>query len=415
MSLATGRAPSLGDINKLFKNQRAEELSTLSYSQLCDRQREMLLRLTVLVSLLLLPLTLAQDYYSILGVGKDASEKEIKSSYRQLSKKFHPDKNPGNEEAHHKFIEIGEAYEVLSDPEKRKLFDQYGADAFKNGGPGGPGGGQGGGFHDPFDIFEQMFNRGGGGGAGGGFGRMQRPRGHNLKVREELSLKEYYKGATLEFSLALNDICDHCDGTGSEDGKVTKCPDCQGRGVIVQVIRMGMMTQQIQQMCGRCGGQGNVIKNHCTQCHGSKVVKTQKPFRVEVPSGAARHYTEARPGESDKGADFEPGDVFIEFHEKKTNNMGYRRRGQHLYRTEVLSAREALQGGWKKEIEFLDETKKVSIERPKNIVVRDGEVERIAGFGMPNPSSKHGFGDLFIEYKVVMPNEFRKGGLRDEL
>ncbi|QLL32655.1 hypothetical protein HG536_0D01770 [Torulaspora globosa] len=375
----------------------------------------MLLRLAVLFSLLLVPLSLAQDYYAILGVSKDATDKEIKSSYRQLSKKFHPDKNPGDEEAHHRFIEIGEAYEVLSDPEKRKLFDQYGADAFKNGGAGGPNGGSGSGFHDPFDIFEQMFNRGGGRPGGGGFGHMQRPRGHNLKVREELSLKEYYKGATLDFSLALNDICDHCGGTGSEDGQVTKCPDCQGRGVVVQVIRMGMMTQQIQQMCGRCGGQGNVIKNHCTRCHGSKVVKKQKPFHVGVPRGAARHYTETRHGESDKGADFEPGDVFIEFHEKKTNNMGYRRRGPHLYRTEVLSAREALTGGWKKEIEFLDETKRISIARPKNAVVHDGEVERIAGFGMPTPGGKHGFGDLFIEYRVVMPKEFSKGGMRDEL
>ncbi|CCE90508.1 Scj1p TDEL_0B03790 [Torulaspora delbrueckii] len=373
----------------------------------------MLLRLTFLLSILLIPLTLAQDYYAILGLNKDASDKEIKSSYRQLSKKFHPDKNPGDEEAHHKFIEIGEAYEVLSDPEKRKIFDQYGADALKNGGPGGPGGG-GGGFNDPFDIFEQMFNRGGGGG-GGGFGRMQRPRGHNLKVREQLSLKEYYTGATLEFTLALNDICDHCDGTGSADGKVAKCSDCQGRGVVIQVIRMGMMTQQIQQMCGRCGGKGSVIKNHCKTCHGSKVVKKQKPFHVEVPPGAARHYTETRSGESDKGADFDAGDVFIEFNEKTTNNLGYRRRGPHLYRTEVLSAREALKGDWQREVEFLDEKKKVKIARAKNVVVHNGEVERIPGFGMPQPNGKHAFGDLFIEYVVVMPHEISKSGIRDEL
>lgn len=374
----------------------------------------MLLRLTFILSILLVPFTLAQDYYAILGLSKDSSEKDIKSSYRQLSKKFHPDKNPGDDEAHHKFIEIGEAYEVLSDPEKRKIFDQYGADALKNGGPGGPGGPGGGGFHDPFDIFEQMFNRGGGG-AGGGFGHMQRPRGHNLKVREELSLKEYYSGATLEFALALNDVCDHCDGTGSADGKVTKCPDCQGRGVVIQVIRMGMMTQQIQQMCGRCSGKGSVIKNHCKVCQGNKVVKKQKPFRVEIPAGAPRQYTETRHGESDKGADFEPGDVFIEFHEKKTNNLGYRRRGQHLYRTEVLSAGEALKGGWLREVEFLDEKKKVKLSRPKNVVVHDGEVERVPGLGMPLPNGKQTFGDLFVQYVVVMPHEFSKTGLRDEL
>ena len=129
------------------------------------------------LSFFLLSLVAAQDYYGILGVSKDASDKEIKSAYRQLSKKFHPDKNPGDEDAHHKFIEVGEAYEVLSDDQKRQIYDQHGAEALKNGGPGGPGGpggGFGGGFHDPMDIFEQMF---GGHRGGGGRGR---PRGHNL-------------------------------------------------------------------------------------------------------------------------------------------------------------------------------------------------------------------------------------------
>lgn len=369
---------------------------------------------SLLLSLLLLPLTIAQDYYSILGINRDASDKEIKSSYRQLSKQFHPDKNPGDETAHHKFIEIGEAYEVLSDPEKRKVFDQYGAEALKNGGQGGPGGGQGG-FHDPFDIFEQMFNRGG---QGGGFGQRQQPRGHNLRVQEQLSLKEYYTGTTLDFSLMLDDVCDHCDGTGSEDGKVTQCPDCQGRGVIVQLIRMGMMTQQIQQVCGKCGGKGSIIKNRCKTCKGAKVTKKAKQFHVEIPAGAPRHYAEVRHGESDKGADFAPGDVFIQFDENSKNNMGYRRRGAHLFRTEALSVKEALHGGWERQIEFLDDKKKVNLSRPTKRIVYDGEVEKIVGFGMPKAGGEQGFGDLFVEYTIVMPPEFANGGkqiTRDEL
>lgn len=365
---------------------------------------------SLLLSFLVLQFALAQDYYAILGLNKDASDKEIKSSYRQLSKQFHPDKNPGNEDAHHKFIEIGEAYEVLSDPEKRKIFDQYGAEALKNGGPGQ--GGQGG-FHDPFDIFEQMFNRGG---PGGGFGQRQKPRGHNLRVQEELSLKEYYTGSTLDFSLMLNDVCDHCDGTGSEDGKVTQCPDCQGRGVVIQLIRMGIITQQIQQVCGRCGGRGSIVKTSCKVCQGAKVVKKSKSFHVEVPAGAPRHYSEVKHGESDKGADFDAGDIFIEFNENSKNNMGYRRRGDHLFRTEVLSAREALSGNWERHIEFLDETKEVKLSRPSNTIVSDGEIERVAGFGMPKRGK--GFGDLFIEYKVIMPHKLASGGyqaMRDEL
>ena len=248
----------------------------------------------VLISLLLfvlLPLTTwAQDYYQILGIAKDATDKEIKSAYRQLSKKFHPDKNPGNEDAHQKFIEVGEAYEVLSDPQKRQTFDQFGADAVKNGGQGQPGGGAQ--FHDPFDIFEQMF--GGQGGGGNPFGgQRQKPRGPNIMAREEISLKDYYTGYELNFTLNVNDLCDHCHGTGSDDGKLTPCPDCQGRGVIIQLIRMGMMTQQIQQMCGRCGGKGQLFKKQCRKCHGNKVMPQKKEFQVKLPKGAKRHYMDA--------------------------------------------------------------------------------------------------------------------------
>lgn len=367
---------------------------------------------------LLLPLlVVAQDYYSILGLGRDASDKEVKSAYRQLSKKYHPDKNPGDDEAHHKFIEVGEAYEVLSDPEKRKIFDQYGADALKNGGAGGGGGdghGNGGfgGFHDPFDIFEQMFNRGGG---GGGFGQAHRPKGPSLRVRQELSLKDYYLGTHVEFELLLNDICDHCEGSGSEDGTVDQCPDCGGHGVVVQIIRMGIMTQKIQQPCGRCGGQGRIIKNHCKVCGGHKVVKKPKSFRVEVPAGAPRNYVEQKHQEADQGADMEAGDIFVEFEENSKDNMGYRRRGHNLFRTEVLSAREALAGDWRREIEFFDNNKKLVLERPKGRIVHHGEVEQVQRFGMPRGGKS--YGDLFVEYVVVMPTEFKKTNkwLKDEL
>ncbi|QID87352.1 DnaJ- protein scj1 [Saccharomyces pastorianus] len=367
----------------------------------------------VILSLLLLPLILAQDYYAILDIGKDASEKEIKSAYRQLSKKYHPDKNAGSDEAHHKFIEIGEAYEVLSDPEKKKVYDQFGADAVKNGG-GGAGGPGGGGFHDPFDIFERMF-QGGHGGPGGGFGQRQRQRGPTIKVHENLSLKQFYSGTSIEFTLSLNDECDGCHGSGSADGKLAQCPDCQGRGVIVQVLRMGIMTQQIQQMCGRCAGTGQVIKNQCKTCHGNKVTRTNKFFHVDVPPGAPRNYMDTRAGEAEKGPDFDAGDLVIEFREMDTGNMGYRRRGHNLYRTEVLSAEEALYGGWERTIEFLDENKPVKLSRPAHAVVSNGEIEVVKGFGMPKGSRDHG--DLYIDYVVVMPKALahERTMLKDEL
>ncbi|SCV05871.1 LANO_0H17018g1_1 [Lachancea nothofagi CBS 11611] len=369
-----------------------------------------LFRIIGFLSLFLLTVVTAQDYYGILGVSKDASEKDIKSSYRQLSKKFHPDKNPGDEEAHHKFIEVGEAYEVLSDDQKRKIYDQYGADALKNGGPGGQGGprgGFGGGFQDPMDIFEQMF----GGHHGGGRGR---PRGHNLEAREELTLKEYYQGTTLDFTLNLNDNCDNCHGSGSQDGKTSHCPQCQGQGVVIQVVRMGPITQKLQQICGACQGKGQVIKNKCNRCKGAKVERKAKPFHVEVPAGAPRDFVDVKSGEADKGPDFDAGDVFIKFSESSKYNMGYRRRGANLFRTEVLSLAEALKGGWERDVDFFDENKRVHLARKQGVPVKHGEVERFPGFGMPLDHS-NSFGDLFVDYVVVMPHKLNAQLIKDEL
>ncbi|CCF55851.1 hypothetical protein KAFR_0A04160 [Kazachstania africana CBS 2517] len=359
----------------------------------------------------------AQDYYKILGVNKDANDKEIKSAYRQLSKKYHPDKNPGDEEAHNKFIEVGEAYDVLSDSEKRNIYDQYGADAIKNGGNGQRPGGGGSPFHDPFEMFEKMFNGNPfGGAARGGPGGRGRPRGQNLLLREEVSLMDFYNGREFKYNLQLNDFCEKCHGTGSKDGKVTRCPDCQGRGVIVQVIQMGIMTQQIQHVCDRCSGSGEIIKNPCPHCHGHKVAKMDKEFTVKLPNGAQRNYVDIKHGEAEKGADFDAGDLMFEFRENSMNNMGYRRRGDHLYRTEVLSVQEALKGGWERELEFFDKDKNVKLKRDANQVVITGEIECVPGFGMPILNSQgRKFGDLFIDYVILMPQEFKNTKFTDEL
>lgn len=363
---------------------------------------------------LYLPLLIwAQDYYKILGVKKNANDKEIKSAYRQLSKKWHPDKNPNDEEAHHKFIEIGEAYEVLSDNEKRNIYDKYGADALKNGGQ-GQGGHPGAGnmFHDPFDMFEHMF----GGGGGGHGGRQQRRRGGDLIAQHEITLKDFYLGMETDITLKLNDICDHCHGSGSEDGKVDVCPDCQGRGVVIQVIQMGIMTQQIQTMCGRCGGKGQIIKNACKICKGSKVVKKDKQFHIDIPGGVPRSHKMRLQGEAEKQPDMEAGDLYFEFLESNANNMGYRRRGDDLYRSEVITLDESISGGWERSIEFLDPNKNVTLQREKNKITLNGEIERIPNYGMPKGGSK-GYGDLYIEYMVIAPeySSTKDTKIKDEL
>ncbi|AET40618.1 Scj1p Ecym_6236 [Eremothecium cymbalariae DBVPG len=372
-------------------------------------------KLGFVISLLLLPLIVfAQDYYAILGVGRGASDKDIKSAYRQLSKKYHPDKNPGDEDAHNRFIEVGEAYEALSDPEKRKIYDQFGAEALKNGGDRAGGGGAGGGFHDPFDIFDQMFGGGAGSRFHGGGGQRRKQRGQSLQVQDELNLKKFYHGTSIEFTMSLNDFCDACDGSGSQDGKVEKCGQCGGRGMVVQVIRQGFITQQIQQMCQKCEGRGEVIKNKCKTCHGSKVVKKNKSFHVDVPAGAPRDFVAVIRGEAEKSPDTEPGDIYVKVVESPVQNMGYRRRGPDLFRTEVLSLTEALKGGWVRELEFLDSKKKVVLSRSKGTPVQHGEVECIKGFGMPLESGTK-YGDLYVDYVIVMPSKYKPAPLNDEL
>lgn len=350
----------------------------------------------------------AQDYYKILGVNRDANEKQIKSAYRQLSKKWHPDKNPNDEEAHHKFIEIGEAYEVLSDPEKRAVFDKYGADGLKNGAGGGAGDFQGGNmFHDPFDIFEQMF-----GGTGNGARGAQRRRGNDLIAEHHMPLKDFYLGIKQDVTLSLNDICDHCHGSGSEDGKVIMCPDCQGRGVQIQIIQMGIMTQQIQSMCGRCGGTGKIIKNACKVCKGAKVTKKNKVFHLKTNGGIKRNHKVRMEGEAEKSPDFDtPGDLYFIFKENELNNLGYRRRGDDLYRTEVITFNESIYGGWERTIEFLDPQKQVNLKRDVNKITLNGEIEKIPNFGMPREGKK-GFGDLYVEYAVIAP-AYNKAGTTD--
>ncbi|CAH01373.1 Scj1p [Kluyveromyces lactis] len=368
-----------------------------------------MVKLSTLLSLVWLPFVIAQDYYAILGVDKQASEKEIKSAYRQLSKKYHPDKNPGNDEAHHHFIEVGEAYDVLSDPEKRQIYDRHGADALKNGHPGGPGGGNG--FHDPFDLFEQMFgsnmyNRARG-----------KPRGQNLQVNHDISLKTFYLGTEFEFTLNLNDICDACDGSGSEDGKTETCPDCGGSGQIMKVFRAGPIEQRVRQPCSRCQGRGQLIKHVCKKCKGVKVVQKSKVFTAKVEPGMERNHIHVMQGQSEKHPDIEPGDLYQYFRESEKDSMGYRRRGNTLYRTEILSFKEALQGGWERNIEFFDKEKSLVLSRPVGHTVQNGETEVIKSFGMPIPSATDKFGDLIIDYVILLPGEWSTSskGYDDEL
>ncbi|KAK7208241.1 hypothetical protein BZA70DRAFT_273228 [Myxozyma melibiosi] len=345
-----------------------------------------------------------QDYYEILGVPKDASEKQIKSAYRQLSKKYHPDKNPGNKEAEEKFVQVAEAYEVLQDKEKRSIFDRYGEEGLKQrtGGGGGGGGGQHGG--DPFDLFSRFFG-------GGGHFRGAR-RGPNMEARVQVSLKDIYVGKEFEFTVPVQTICDTCGGSGSEDGERHECGACGGRGM--RVVRRQLapgMFQTVQVPCDSCKGAGTVISHLCPVCKGSRVVKETRTHTIEVQPGTPKGARMVFENEADEDPDWEAGDLYVEIEEKKDENMGFRRREADMFRVEVLSAREAIKGGWKREIEFLD-GKNVTIMRKAGEVVQNGEIQVVKGRGMPRFQQAGKYGDLYIEYVVVNPG---KGKVRDEL
>lgn len=329
----------------------------------------------------------ATDYYSILGVPRDADERTIKKAYRALSRQYHPDKNRGNEEASQKFVEVANAYEVLSDPKSREKYDRFGEAGLK-----------GGRHHDPMDIFAQFF----GGNAFGGHHQGRR-RGPDAQVVMPVSLADMYKGSTLELGVNMQSICDECNGSGSADGQRVTCKTCKGQGQVLLTHQLAPgMVQRIQMQCDKCGGQGSTIKSPCPQCKGTRVMRENRKYNVFLETSAEREWNYVLEGEGDQSPDWDPGDLIVHVVESPENNMGYRRRGHNLFRNEALSMKEALAGGWTRELLSLDGHSHVVLSRKKGERVVNGEWEIVKGEGMPvSGVSESGHGDLYIRYVVV--------------
>ena len=234
-----------------------------------------------------------RDYYEVLGVPKDADDAALKKAYRALAKKYHPDANPGDKEAEAKFKEASEAYSVLSDPEKRQKYDQFGHAAFDGAAGGGPGG-----FDyssaDFSDIFGDLFGGGFGGGFSDIFGSGRRSsqsayepqRGANVRTSVRLTFEEAVFGCEKEITINFKETCSTCGGTGAKPGtSPVTCTTCQGKGRIVQMSRTVFGTMQNVQTCPNCRGTGKVIKDKCPGCNGTGYNQKRKTFRVTIPAG----------------------------------------------------------------------------------------------------------------------------------
>ena len=343
---------------------------------------------------------MSRDYYEVLGVDRNADDATIKKAYRKLAMKYHPDRNPDNKEAEEKFKELGEAYEVLSNEEKRAAYDRMGHDAFKNGGMGGAGGPGGfGGFSDPMDIFAQMFGGGFGGGFGG-FGRQQRrqadPRqpGSDLRFDLDLTLEEAFSGCDKQLTIERLVPCDSCNATGSKDGSAgfKTCPTCHGSGMVTR--QAGFFVQQ--STCPTCHGQGQTITNPCPKCRGEGRVHKDVSITMHIPAGVDTGVKLRSTGNGDAGLHGgNTGDLYV-FIEVKPHDV-FTRNGADLSCTVFIPFADAARGGV---------VAAPTLEGPAKLKIpagtQSGTILRVRGKGMPQLRGGNR-GDLLVEVQVETP------------
>lgn len=352
-----------------------------------------------------------RDYYEVLGVDKKASADEIKKAYRKKAIQYHPDKNPGDKEAEEKFKEAAEAYDVLSNPEKRARYDQFGhAGVSGAAGNGGPFGGFSGGMSmdDIFSMFGDIF--GGHGGFGGGFGgfggdggaQQRRYRGSDLRVKVKLNLKEISTGVEKKFKLKKYVPCSHCHGTGAEgNGGTETCPTCNGSGTVIRKQQTILGTMQTRSTCPTCGGEGKIIKNKCKECGGEGIVYGEEVVTVKIPAGVAEGMQLSMSGKGNAGKhNGIPGDLLILIEEEADKEL-IRDEDDLIYNL-LLSFPTAALGGTV-EIPTIDGKVKVKIESG----TQPGKVLRLRGKGLPSVNG-YGTGDLLVNISVYVPETLSK-------
>ena len=345
-----------------------------------------------------------RDYYEVLGVGKDADAKEIKKAYRKLAMKYHPDKNPGDKDAEEKFKEINEAYEVLSDEEKRSTYDRFGHDGLN--GQGGFGGGQGfggfggsgfGGFEDIFgDIFGSSF----GGGFGGSSSRRRGPkRGADIRQSVTISFEDAAFGKKIKVKINRSEECDECHGSGAKPGTTKKtCPTCHGSGTVQSVQRTPFGNIASQRTCSTCNGEGEINESPCNKCHGKGSVRKTKTIEVDIPAGIDDGQMIKLSGQGEVGEKGGPrGDLYIVVNVQK--HEIFTREGYDVYIEMPIRFTQAALGD-KLEVPTLDG--KVSYNLPEG--TQTGTVFRLREKGIPKLRS-NSRGDQYVKVIIDTPKK----------
>lgn len=348
-----------------------------------------------------------RDYYEVLGVSKGASADELKKAYRKLALQYHPDRNPGDKEAEEKFKEAAEAYSVLSDPDKKARYDQFG-----HAGVDGQGGfgGQGMNMNDIFsqfgDIFGNIFGGGGGFGGFGGFGGGQQGgrrvmRGTNMRIKVKLTLEEIDKGVEKKVKLNKYVSCPTCNGSGAKGNAYETCQHCHGSGYITEVRRTILGSMQTQSACPHCGGEGRIIKDKCHNCNGEGIVKADEIVTINIPAGVSDGMNLQMSGKGNaapRGG--VPGDLIIQIEE--IPHETFERQDSNLYYNAFVTYAEAAMGA-SIEIPTLTGKVKVKIEQG----TPSGKVLRLKGKGLPDING-YGRGDLLVCVNVWVPKSLTK-------
>ena len=347
-----------------------------------------------------------RDYYEILGVSKGAAQDEIKKAYRKQALQYHPDKNPDDKNAEEKFKEAAEAYEILSDAQKRQKYDQFGHAAFENGGSGGfHGGGMT--MEDIFSQFGDIF--GGFGGFGGGFGGFSGgsrgggvTKGSNLRVKVSLNLEEVANGVEKKIKVKKYVSCDACSGSGAKNGTAkSTCQTCHGNGQVTRVTNTFLGQMQTASTCPTCHGEGNTISQKCESCYGEGMVKEEEVIKINIPAGVAEgmQVKMSVKGNAARRGGIN-GDLMVIIHEE--NHPELTRDGSDLLYNLYLSIPQATLGA-AVEIPTIEGKAKIKIEAG----TQPGRVLRLRGKGLPEING-YGKGDLLVQINVWIPKSLEK-------